>query len=94
MWSGSLVAGVPAGTMGPVSTSSPARDAQRRGPGGTVLQAVLERITYANEETGYTIARVATDQSGSDLVTVVGAPPSCWPRRRSRCRRCCSPWAI
>src|SRR3954449_10531807 len=73
MWSGPLVAVVPAGTMGRVSPSSPTRDAQRRGPGGTVLQAVLERITYANEETGYTIARVATDRSGSDLVTVVGA---------------------
>src|SRR4051812_7222167 len=73
MWSGSLVADVPAGTMGPVSTSSPTRDAQRCRAGGTVLQAVLERITYANEETGYTIARVATDRSGADLVTVVGA---------------------
>lgn len=37
-----------------------------------VLEAVLERITYANEETGYTIARVATERSGSDLLTVVG----------------------
>ncbi|WP_027343479.1 SF1B family DNA helicase RecD2 [Hamadaea tsunoensis] len=37
-----------------------------------VLQAVLERITYANEETGYTIARVATERSGTDLLTVVG----------------------
>ena len=59
--------------MGRVSTSSPARDAERRRAGGTVLDAVLERITYANEETGYTIARVATDRSGQDLVTVVGA---------------------
>src|SRR4051795_6110152 len=59
--------------MGRVSTSSPARDAERRGGGGTVLEAVLERITYANEETGYTIARVATDRSGADLLTVVGA---------------------
>jgi len=33
----------------------------------------LERITYANEETGYTIARVATDRSGSGLLTVVGS---------------------
>src|SRR3954449_8779462 len=73
MWSGPLVAVVPAGTMGRVSPSSPTRDAQRRGPGGTVLDAVLERITYANEETGYTIARVATDRSGAGLVTVVGA---------------------
>ncbi|MEJ3750283.1 ATP-dependent RecD-like DNA helicase [Actinomycetes bacterium KLBMP 9797] len=39
---------------------------------GAVLEAVLERVTYANEETGYTIARVATDRSG-DLLTVVGA---------------------
>jgi exodeoxyribonuclease V alpha subunit len=38
-----------------------------------VLEAVLERITYANEENGYTIARVATDRSGNQLVTVVGS---------------------
>ena len=59
--------------MGRVSTSSPARDGERRRAGGAVLDAVLERITYANEETGYTIARVAADRSGADLVTVVGA---------------------
>ena len=35
------------------------------------LEAVLERITYANQETGYTVARVATDRS-SDLLSVVG----------------------
>ncbi len=45
-----------------------------RGAGeGSVLEAVLERITFVNEETGYTIARVATDRSGPDLITVVGA---------------------
>ena len=37
------------------------------------LDAVLERITYANEETGYTVARVATAKTGADLLTVVGA---------------------
>jgi exodeoxyribonuclease V alpha subunit len=37
----------------------------------STLEAVLERITYANQETGYTVARVATDRSG-DLLTVVG----------------------
>jgi exodeoxyribonuclease V alpha subunit len=39
-----------------------------------VLEAVLERVTYANEETGYTIARVATPRTSAsgDLVTVVG----------------------
>ncbi|MGW0480672.1 SF1B family DNA helicase RecD2 [Nonomuraea sp. NPDC003214] len=41
-------------------------------PAGAVLEAVLERITYANEETGYTIARVATARTGADLLTVVG----------------------
>ena len=38
----------------------------------SVLEAVLERITYANEGTGYTIARVATERTGPDLLTVVG----------------------
>lgn len=37
-----------------------------------MLEAVLERITYVNDETGYTIARVATERSGPDLLTVVG----------------------
>ena len=42
-------------------------------PRPVVLEAVLERITYANEETGYTVARVATERTGSELLTVVGA---------------------
>src|SRR3954470_24689543 len=49
-------------------------DVRAGGPAGLrELEAVLERVTYANEETGYTIARVATDRSGPDLLTVVGA---------------------
>jgi exodeoxyribonuclease V alpha subunit len=40
------------------------------------LEAVLERITYANEETGYTVARVSArgvaSGTGDDLLTVVG----------------------
>jgi exodeoxyribonuclease V alpha subunit len=44
---------------------------QTRAAPPVTLDAVLERITYANEETGYTVARVATDRSG-DLLTVVG----------------------
>ncbi len=39
----------------------------------TTLEAVLERITYANEETGYTVARVATRGGGADLLTVIGS---------------------
>ena len=38
-----------------------------------MLEGVLERITYANEETGYTIARLATERTGPDLLTVVGS---------------------
>src|SRR3984885_15750186 len=43
-----------------------------RGSADSVLEAVLERVTFANEETGYTIARVATGRGGPDLLTVVG----------------------
>jgi len=43
------------------------------------LEAVLERITYANQDTGYTVARVATNRS-ADLLTVVAGPRS--PGRR------------
>jgi exodeoxyribonuclease V alpha subunit len=44
---------------------------QTRAAPPATLEAVLERITYANQETGYTVARVATNRS-SDLLTVVG----------------------
>jgi exodeoxyribonuclease V alpha subunit len=40
--------------------------------GGTELEAVLERVTYANEDTGYTIARASPARGGGDLVTIVG----------------------
>ncbi|MFE0646720.1 ATP-dependent RecD-like DNA helicase [Streptomyces sp. NPDC058877] len=42
-----------------------------RGP--AVVEGVLERITYANEESGYTVARVDTGRGAGDLLTVVGA---------------------
>lgn len=42
-------------------------------PALAVLEAVLERITYANEENGYTVARVDTGRGGGELLTVVGA---------------------
>lgn len=38
-----------------------------------VLEGVLERITYANEDNGYTVARVDTGRGGGDLLTVVGS---------------------
>jgi exodeoxyribonuclease V alpha subunit len=38
----------------------------------SVLEGVLERITYANEENGYTVARVDTGRGG-ELLTVVGS---------------------
>jgi exodeoxyribonuclease V alpha subunit len=38
---------------------------------GAVLDGVLERVTFANPETGYTIARIDSGRGG-DLITVVG----------------------
>src|SRR5262249_22150535 len=65
-------------------TSSPPVAASQRPEPGAVVEAVLERITYANEETGYTIARVATDRSGTDLLTVVGSLLGVQPGERLR----------
>ncbi|AOT58963.1 ATP-dependent RecD-like DNA helicase [Streptomyces rubrolavendulae] len=38
-----------------------------------VVEGVLERITYSNDETGYTVARVDTGRGGGELLTVVGS---------------------
>lgn len=46
---------------------------------------MLERLTYVNEETGYTVARVATDRS-HDLLTVVGALLGAQPGESLRLR--------
>ncbi|GAA3461479.1 ATP-dependent RecD-like DNA helicase [Saccharothrix longispora] len=53
--------------------------------GEAVLEAVLERITFANEETGYTVARVDPGRGG-DLVTVVGALLGAQPGESIRMR--------
>jgi exodeoxyribonuclease V alpha subunit len=50
--------------------ASPPSTAQPATPLAT-LEAVLERVTYANDANGYTVARVTTPRS-RDLVTVVG----------------------
>jgi exodeoxyribonuclease V alpha subunit len=50
-----------------------------------VLEAVLERITFANDDTGYTVARVDTGRGG-DLVTVVGALLGAQPGESLRMR--------
>jgi exodeoxyribonuclease V alpha subunit len=55
-----------------VTGHPPSRESSPDRPKEAVLEAVLERITYANEDTGYTIARVATERTGPDLLTVVG----------------------
>ena len=39
---------------------------------GAVLDGVLERVTFANPETGYTIARIAPERGGAELITAVG----------------------
>ena len=41
-------------------------------PHGSTLEATLERITYANEDSGYVVAKVDTGRGG-ELVTVVGS---------------------
>ena len=48
---------------------------------GVVLEATLERITYANEDSGYIVGKVDTGRGG-DLVTVVGALLGARPGRR------------
>ncbi len=61
------------------------------GPGinreASVLEGALERITYANPETGYTIARIDSGR-GPDLITAVGpllgAQVGEWLRMRGR----------
>ena len=58
---------------------------QTRAAPPATLDAVLERITYANQETGYTVARVATNRS-SDLLTVVGALLGAQPGESLRLR--------
>lgn len=52
--------------------------------GMNVLEAVLERITYANEDNGYTVAKVDTGRG--DLVTVVGALLGAQPGESIRMR--------
>jgi len=52
---------------------------------GSVLEATLERITFANEQTGYTVARVDPGRGG-DLVTVVGSLLGAQPGETLRLR--------
>jgi exodeoxyribonuclease V alpha subunit len=50
-----------------------------------VLEATLERVTFANPQTGYTVARVDTGRGG-DLVTVVGSLLGAHPGETLRLR--------
>src|SRR4051812_11545833 len=52
---------------------------------GAVLEATLERITFANPQTGYTVARVDPGRGG-DLVTVVGSLLGAQPGETLRLR--------
>src|SRR5271169_4990387 len=58
-----MIVFMPAVVAGPVKGAGEA--------GGAVLDGVLERVTFANPETGYTIARIAPER-GAELVTAVG----------------------
>jgi exodeoxyribonuclease V alpha subunit len=51
----------------------------------SVVEGTLERITFANEETGYTVARIDVGRSG-DLVTAVGALLGAQPGEALRMR--------
>ena len=53
----------------PQTTSS---DPDAPAPGLDSVTGVLERITYHNEENGYTVARLAVEGE-RDLVTIVGS---------------------
>jgi exodeoxyribonuclease V alpha subunit len=59
-------------------------NSSQRAGHGAVLEGTLERITFANEETGYTVARV--DARRGDLVTVVGALLGAQPGEALRMR--------
>jgi exodeoxyribonuclease V alpha subunit len=52
---------------------------------GAVLEATLERVTFANPQTGYTVARVDTGR-GENLVTVVGSLLGAQPGETLRLR--------
>jgi exodeoxyribonuclease V alpha subunit len=71
-----------------VNSGTPAGESPGDIPGISlaVLEAVLERITYANEETGYTVARVDTGHDSGDLLTVVGALLGAQPGEALRMR--------
>ena len=66
------------------ATASPGTESHV--PGLAVLEGVLERITFANEETGYTVARVDTGRGSGDLLTVVGALLGAQPGESLRMR--------
>ncbi|MEV0845644.1 ATP-dependent RecD-like DNA helicase [Streptomyces sp. NPDC049954] len=68
------------------STDTSGTSGQSAGSALAVLEATLERITYANEETGYTVARVDTGRGGGDLLTVVGALLGAQPGESLRMR--------
>ena len=52
----------------------------------TELSGQIERITYTNEENGFTIARVKV-HGQQDLITVVGLFDVTSPRRNSELER-------
>jgi exodeoxyribonuclease V alpha subunit len=66
--------------MGMPSSPVPQSAPQSQQPQVAVLDGVLERVTFCNPETGYTIARLAPDRgtgrgpvsAATELVTVVG----------------------
>jgi len=70
------------------ATHAPRPDPDRPQPPRRELRGVVERITYQNPETGFTVARLAPErrdaeaagvEDGERLVTLVGALPDLQP---------------
>ena len=70
---------------GPRSSTGRGTQVADHDQGMAVVQGVLERITYANEDNGFTVARVDTGRS-SDLLTVVGSLMGVQPGEALRMR--------
>ncbi len=64
-------------SLEPSSAGNGPEGATASGPNFSTLIGVIERVTYQNDENGYTVAKLQPDRAkAGELVTVVGALPS------------------
>ncbi|WP_435246079.1 SF1B family DNA helicase RecD2 [Streptomyces sp. NRRL F-5630] len=69
-----------------MAPSTPGDQARATASPLAVLEGTLERITFASEENGFTVARVDTGRGGGELLTVVGALLGAQPGEALRMR--------